>query len=74
MKTGDNVLYQVNKDKARPAKILQVNGDGSADLMVFVHPNDYPDFSQAECLSGNGHRAGKKEGLKIDDFFYEPTA
>ncbi len=74
MKTGETVIYQVNPKIQRPATIVQENADGTVDLSVLLHPEDYPEFSQAQCAVGRAVMKGIKEGLKTGEYFYKPAA
>lgn len=68
MKVGQTVDFQVNVSFIRAAKISKIHESGKVDLMVFTHPDDYPEFSQAECASGNGIRREIGEGTGPNTF------
>ncbi len=74
MKIGDTVIYQVNPKVQRPAKILQENADKTCDLSVYLHPDDYPEFSKEQCATGTGVVRNIKEGLNPGEYFYKPAA
>lgn len=68
MRVGETVDFKVNDSFIRAAKISKIHDGGKVDLMVFTHPDDYPEFSQAECASGNGVRRNIPQGTGPDTF------
>lgn len=70
---GDTVVLQINRKLSRPAKVLQVNKDGSADLMILVHPDDYPQFTKVQCTTGNAPKKGVRQGTVPGTFYYPAT-
>lgn len=62
MKVGDKVDYKVNDSFVRHARVTKIHDNGKCDLAVTVHPDDYPEFSQAECLAGTGIRREIEQG------------
>ncbi len=62
MKMSDMVDYKINDAFIRPARVTRVNEDGTADLLVMIHHEDFPEFSLGECLAGHAHRLAVKEG------------
>ncbi len=82
MKLGDTVIYQVNPKVQRVAKIIHeykktdektLTVQDCVDLMVYTHPDDYPEFSQEECRMGSGIRKDVTEGLNPGEYFYKPA-
>ncbi len=71
--------YKVNdkKENIFPARVTWINppekegGEGTVDLMVMIHIEDYPEFSLTECAMGHAHRQGVKLGTGPGTF--EPT-
>ncbi len=83
MKLGDTVIYQVNPNVQRVAKVVHEykktdektkSVQDCVDIMVYTHPDDYPEFSQEECRVGSAIRRDVKEGLNPGDYFYKPAA
>jgi len=70
MALGDNVVFRINPKVERPAKILKQNEDGTDDISVFLHPDDYPEFSKAACAAGTAVVRGVKEGPGNGQYSY----
>ncbi len=78
MKVGDMVVYGVNDkpENIYPARVTWVNPPDTnvkgsvetCDLLVMVHPEDFPEFSQAECEAGHAHRLEIKQGTEPGTF------
>ena len=66
LKVGQMVEYVVKDIPERifPARGTWPNEDGTADLLVMVHPEDFPEFSKAQCAAGHAHRLAVKEGTE----------
>jgi hypothetical protein len=76
MKVGSMGNYKVNdRPEANfPARATWVNEDGTVDLMVMIHAEDYPEFSREECASGHAHRLGIKVGTGNGEFLPDTTS
>jgi hypothetical protein len=67
--------YKVN-DKPEnifPARVTWPNDDGTVDLCVMIHPEDFPEFSKEECARGHAHRPGVEIGTKPGTFQADTT-
>ena len=77
MKVGTMGNYHVNdKPEANfPARVTWVNElEETVDLMVMIHPEDFPEFSKEECAIGHAHRPGVKIGTQPGTFQPDTTS